>query len=246
MQNTFGGMNLQNNILHINQPLLIVVVVGCLNLFSCNTTVQNVSSSSYKEKISEFEYKFIGDNSDTISLEKAIRINDTALTLFSKYSDRLFFSYKKVILLQEIGDYSGAIKTIDTLNKNYYIFRPWHYTDILRERLLAMKAQKDNDLALRNEHVANIVSLTKKCIEENKDSILVLKRQKSSSAILKNNFFIPVAQYYFYKSFIEEKEKVRKEMLADFDNFRGCSSDFKNLLEEWSFSNSDLMHYEGY
>jgi hypothetical protein len=151
-----------------------------------------------------------------------------------------------VILLQEIGDYSGAIKTIDTLNKNYYIFRPWHYTDILRERLLAMKAQKDNDLALRNEHVANIVSLTKKCIEENKDSILVLKRQKSSSAILKNNFFIPVAQYYFYKSFIEEKEKVRKEMLADFDNFRGCSSDFKNLLEEWSFSNSDLMHYEGY
>jgi hypothetical protein len=88
-------MNLQNNILHINQPLLIVVVVGCLNLFSCNTTVQNVSSSSYKEKISEFEYKFIGDNSDTISLEKAIRINDTALTLFSKYSDRLFFSYKK-------------------------------------------------------------------------------------------------------------------------------------------------------
>jgi hypothetical protein len=151
-----------------------------------------------------------------------------------------------VILLQEIGDYSGAIKTIDTLNKNYYIFRPWHYTDILRERLLAMKAQKDNDLALRNEHVANIVSLTKKCIEENRDSILVLKRQESSSAILKNNFFVPVAQYYFYKSFIEEKEKVRKEMLADFDNFRGCSSDFKNLLEEWSFSNSDLMHYEGY
>lgn len=237
---------MKNNILYIDRRLLIVVTFGWLNLFSCNNIAQNRNPSSYKERISEFEYNFIGDNSDTLSLKKAIRINDTALTLFGKYSDRLFFSYKKVILLQEIGDYSGAIKTIDTLNKNYYVFRPWHYTDILRERLLAMKAQKDNDLVLRNEHIANIVFLTKKCIEENGDSILVLKKQKNSSAILKNNFFVPVAQYYFYKSFIEEKEKVRKEMLADFDNFRECSSDFKNLLEEWSFSNSDFMHYEGY
>lgn len=148
-------------------------------------------------------------NKEESNLDSALLYIEKSLGSCPKYNTLL--SMRKLSILSIQHNYKESLLFINTLDSIILDGIPY-YKSLLKIRFLAMQSQADGNLKKRNEYLTVGIGLINNFLNENKtkaDSIFALA---DISTILKNPISFAQNQYYYYKSILEGKDAIFKEL----------------------------------
>ena len=172
---------------------------------------------------------------------------DTALIYINKAllscnkEKKKYFTLRKLAVLSMKKDFDQALVVIKNMDTTYFYAFPY-FNNLLKNRFIAMKAQSENKIIVRDSALRISIIEIGKFLTVNKLKIDSLLQHKNVNDVFSNPLSTAFTEYYYYKSIIEGSEKVKQEISNKQRQINGNEEYFKYVNE---FLSQDFMVFIG-
>lgn len=184
---------------------------------SCNQSESMKDSIIYEDycdscnRFSGYYFSKYYNELDPMFLDTALGIINNALKICKDPETKYIISLRKVASLCGKQQYDKSISFLDSIDSNNWPYEG--YKQVLYNRINAMKCQQSEDICERNRYLQNNIDLLSKHLERSKNAVdSIYKGKIIFVEEQKDSITLPFLQYYYYKSVLVGKKKMKKEL----------------------------------